>query len=208
MARAGHNDRGSSGPEAVPPFWLRTDEKGARAIDERVLDVSRDNWSWAFWLVKRQLNDGACAPDIVENVAVEVSARLRADAAVGRNLAGYFRTAMIRRVKTLAVRNTRVAYEGGTQDLETNHRRSAPDWTKIFEDRMDLQSLLPHMSYPVRRILHYRLLEFSWKDIGQRLALTEKQAKSRFYYGVRQAHQELLSLQARRAREQDSDQWK
>ncbi len=208
MARAGHNDRGSSGPEAVPPFWLRTDEKGTRAIDERVLDVSRDNWSWAFWLVKRQLNDGACTPDIVENVAVEVSARLRADTAVGRNLAGYFRTAMIRRVKTLAVRNTRVAYEGGTQDLETNHRRSAPDWTKIFEDRMDLQSLLPHMSYPVRRILHYRLLDFSWKDIAKRLALTEKQAKSRFYYGVRQAHQELLSLQASRAREQDSDQCK
>jgi hypothetical protein len=64
------------------------------------------------------------------------------------------------------------------------------------------------MSHPVRQILHYRLLDFSWKNIGQRLALTEKQAKSRFYYGVRQAYQELLSLQARRAREQDSDQCK
>src|SRR5260370_10016608 len=106
MARAGHNDCGSSGPEAVPPFWLRTDEKGARAIDERVLEVSRDNWSWAFWLVKRQLNDGACTPDIVENVAVEVSARLRADTAVGRKLAGYFRTALVPHCKPLRVGHT------------------------------------------------------------------------------------------------------
>src|SRR5260370_19994485 len=99
MARAGHNDRGSSGPEAVPPFWLRTDEKGARAIDERVLEVSRDNWSWAFWLVKRQLNDGACTPDIVENVAVEGSGRMRADAAARPNLAGVFRTPFVQRLE-------------------------------------------------------------------------------------------------------------
>jgi len=56
------------------------------------------------------------------------------------------------------------------------------------------------MSHPVRRILHYRLLDYSWKYIAQQLNLTEKQAKSRFYYGVRQAFDELLAIQARRAR--------
>jgi len=56
------------------------------------------------------------------------------------------------------------------------------------------------MSHPVRRILHYRLLDYSWKYIAQQLNLTEKQAKSRFYYGVRQAFDELLATQARRAR--------
>jgi hypothetical protein len=115
---------------------------------------------------------------------------------------------MIRRVKTLAARDGRITYEGGAQDLEANHRPSAPDWTKVLEDRLALQSLLPFTSHPVRRILHYRQLDYSWKQIGQRLALTEKQAKLRFYYGVRQAHEELLAIQARRARGEESELWK
>lgn len=205
MARAGHNDRSSSGPETVPPFWLCADK---HAIDQRVFAVARDNWSWAFWLIKKQLHDGPRTPDIVEDVAADVSSRLRAEPEVGRNLSGYFRTAMIQRVKTLATRDGRITYEGDAQDLESNYRPTAPDWTKVLEDRLTLQSLVPFMSHPVRRILHYRQLDYSWKQICQRLALTEKQAKLRFYYGVRQAHEEMLAIQARRRAERDPSLWK
>jgi hypothetical protein len=206
MARAGHNDRCSSGPDAVPPFYLCA---GERRIDQRVLAVARDCWSWAFWLIKKQLNDGPRTAEIVENVAADVASRLRADPEVGRNLNGYFRTAVILRVKTLALRDGRLTYAGCAQDLEANHRPCAPDWTKVIEDRLALQSLLPFMSHPVRCILHYRQLDYSWKQVGQRLALTEKQAKLRFYYGVRQAHEELLVDQARRrARGEESEPWK
>jgi len=205
MGRAGHNDRGSSGPETVPPFWLCADDP---RIDQRVFAIARDSWSWAFWLIKKQLNDGARTPDIVESVASDVSNRLRADPQVGRNLAGYFRTAMIQRVKTLAARDRRITYEGDAQDLEANHHPRALDCTKVLEDRLALQSLLPFMSHAVRHILHYRQLDYSWKYIGEQLALTEKQAKLRFYYGLRQAHEELLALQARRARGEESELWK
>jgi hypothetical protein len=205
MARAGQNDRCSSGPDAVPPFWLSVGEHG---IDQRVLATARDCWSWAFWLIKKQLNDGPRTPEIVEGVAADVSNRLRADAEVGRNLNSYFRTAMILRVKTLAARDGRLGYEGSAQDLEANHHLCAADWAKVLDDRLALQSLLPFMSHPVRRILHYRQLDYSWKQIGQRLELTEKQAKLRFYYGVRNAHQELLAMQIRRARGEEPDIWK
>lgn len=205
MAGAGHNDRSSSGREAVPPFWLRTEESGARIVDERVLAVAEQNWHWAFWLVKKHLNEGDCTPEIVEFVAVEVTNRLKAEPEVGRNLSGYFRTALIRRVQTLAIRNNRMAYEGGAQDLETNHQPSAPDWTKVCEDRMTLESLLPYMSHPVRRILDYRLLDFSWKHIARKLGLTEQQAKKRFYYGTRQAYDALLADQAKRPRDEGSE---
>jgi DNA-directed RNA polymerase specialized sigma24 family protein len=207
MARVGHKEGGCSGQE-VPPFWLRSGEKGAGSIYDRVLQVAEDNWPWAFWLVKKQLNDGARTPDIVEDVAVEVSSRLSADVEVGRNLGGYFRTAVIRRVKTLAARDNRITYEGGAQDLEINHRPIAPDWSKVFEDRVALQSLLPYMSHPVRIILHYRLLDYSWKHISKLLGLTDKQAKSRFYYGVRQSHEELLAVQDRRVRGDECEQCK
>ena len=123
MARAGHNDRCSSGPEAVPPFWLCAD---THVIDQRVFDVARDNWTWAFWLIKKQLHDGPRTPDIVEDVAVDVSSRLRADSEVGRNLSGYFRTAMIQRVKTLATRDGRITYEGDAQDLEVEPSAYCP----------------------------------------------------------------------------------
>jgi len=198
MPRAGHNDRGRVGPEAVPPFWLPTDEHGARPIDSCVLAVSKENWSWAFRLISKQLHDGTRTREIVEDVAVEVSDRLGANREVSRNLNGYFRTAMIRTVKTLAARESRITYEGGIQDLEANHQLSAPDWTRVFEDHMALEALVPYMSHAVRQIMHYRQLDYSWKRLAQRLSLTEKQAKSRFYYGARQAYDELLAVQARR----------
>jgi hypothetical protein len=190
----------------VPPFWLRAEENGVRIIDERVLAVAKDNWDWAFWLVKKQINDGSCTPEIVENVATDVTNRLKADPDVGRNLNGYFRTAVMRRVQTLVIRSSRTAYEGGTHDLETNHQPSAPDWTKVCEDRIVIKSLLPYMSHPVRRILNYRLLDYSGKQIAGRLCLTPQQAKKRFYYGVRQAHDELLADQAKRSRNEGYDQ--
>ena len=73
-------------------------------------------------------------------------------------------------MKTLAARDGRITYEGGAQDLEANHRLSAPDWAKFSKIGWP-SILLPFMSHPVRRILHYRQLDYPWKQIGQRLAL-------------------------------------
>jgi hypothetical protein len=208
MAGAGHKDRGSSDPEAAPPFWLRKEERGVQIIDDRVAAIAEQNWQWAFCLAKKQLNDGACAAEVVEHVAVEVTNRLRADPDVGRNIVGYYRTAIIRSIRTLAVRNSRMAYEGGPQDLETNHRPAAPDWTKICEDRMTIEALLPYMPHPISRILNLRLLDFSWRSIARVLGVTEQQAKKRFYYGVRLAYDELLTDRAKRLRDKERGPWK
>jgi len=190
---------------AVPPFWLSSNGDGALPIDPRVLQVAEQNWSWAYWLIKRELYDEGRAAEIVEKVAAEVSGRLIADADVGRNLGGYFRTAVIRRVRSLATRDHRINYEGCTQDLEANHRLSAPDWTKVFEDRIRIEALLPFLSHPIRRILNLRLLDYSWKEVSQQLGLTEKQAKSRFYHGLRQALDEVLAGQEKKTQKRDAD---
>jgi hypothetical protein len=174
MAGAGHKDHSSSGPEPTPPFWLCAEEHGVRIIDARVLAIAEENWQWAFCLVKNILNEAANTPEVVEHVAVEVTNRLRVDPEVGRNLGGYFRTAIVRTIRTLANRNSRIAYQGGTEDLEANHGPLAPDWTKICEDRMTIESLLPYMTHPVRRIVHLRLLDYSWKQTAQKLNITEK----------------------------------
>jgi DNA-directed RNA polymerase specialized sigma24 family protein len=206
MAGAGHNDRGSSGPQTVPPFWIRAEEGGVRIVDERVVVIAEKNWHWAFRQVKRRLNETDCTPEIVEHVAIEVTNRLRADPdGVGRNLLGYFRTAVIRRIQTLAVRGRRVAYEGGAHDLETNHQPTAPDWTKVCEDRVTLELLLPYVSHPVRRMMNYRVMDYSWKHIARAFGITERQAQKRFHYGISRAYDALRADQARRPRGEESD---
>jgi len=199
MARVLHNDPRRSDREAVPPFWLQTERAGTIVVDPSVAAAIRQNWSWAFWLVKRELRDGTRMADLVQDVAIEVTNRLKADEDVGLNLNGYIRTSIIRRVRTIAIRECRVSYEGAAHDLEASYQPAAPNWTKVFEDRITLQSLAPFMSHPVRTILHYRMADYSWKRIAQLTGLTEKQAKSRFYYGARQAHEELISGQKKRS---------
>ena len=208
MGRAGNNDLGKLNFEAAPPFWLRTADRGERPIDRIVIEVAERNWLWAFWLVKKHLNDGTRAPEIVEEVAIQVSSRLHADPRIRDNLNGYFKTALQRRVRTHAIRESRIAFNGGLQDLEEQHQPHSSDWTKMFEDRLALQSLLPYMPDAVRQILHYRILDFSWKQIGAILGTTAKQAKSRFYYGVRHAHNALLAIQGKRAlQKEEADKW-
>jgi DNA-directed RNA polymerase specialized sigma24 family protein len=202
MSAVGRSDTGRSGPETVPPFWI-PEKCGAENIEERVREVAKANWSWAFWLTTKGLNDGTRAGQIVEDAAVEVSIRLRSEPEVSRNLNGYFRTTIVRMLKTIAVRDGRIAYEGGTHDLEANHGPQAADWISIFESRIVLETLIPYMSHPVRQMLYWRRLDYSWKHIANRLSLTEKQAKSRFYYGAHQAYEELQRVQAMRACERD-----
>lgn len=199
MSSISRNEPDRLGTDTVPPFWIPEGTLADRQVDPLVIQVSKDNWPWAYWLVERQLRDGGRAGQIVEDIAVYVTRRLLCDSQVGLNLGGYYRTALIRRVQTIAVRESRIVYEGTTRDLELNHQLSAPDWTKVLEDRMTLKSLLPFMSHPVRQIMHYRQLDYSWRDLARRLALSEKQAKSRFYYGAQQAHEALCEAQQQRA---------
>jgi hypothetical protein len=45
-------------------------------------------------------------------------------------------------------------------------------------------------------MLHYRILGFSWNEIGRVLRLSGKQARSRFYYELEKAHAKLLGNKA------------
>jgi len=204
MATDHENRPGNFDSEAIPPFWLRDDEEGKQLLDVRVVKVAEENWPWAFRLARSELRDETVALEVVEFIAIEVSKRLRVEPAVETNLSAYFRTAYVHRVRALAVRNGRIRYEGSPHDLESNHQPVASDWFKVFEDRMVLKALLPFTSESVRRILHYRLLDYSWKQIARQLAVSEKQAKSRFYYGVHQAREELSAAQEKRARGEES----
>jgi len=189
----------------IPPFWIPPTDHQDRPIDQRVIEVALSLWPWAFRRVERELNDSARAAEVVESVAVEVSARLKSEPEVGRNLRGYFITAFHRSVRFQVLKESRLEYEGLLRELEENHKLRAPDWVSALEKELTLKFLLSYLPHNVNHMLHYRMLGFSWKKIGQILGISAKQAKSRFYYGVQQAYETLLETQSRRRHQKELD---
>ncbi|MBY0502685.1 MAG: hypothetical protein K2X03_02165 [Bryobacteraceae bacterium] len=192
------NDTSTPATSRIPPFWLRSIARDGSLLDPMVVVVAQESWSWAYRLAEQNLHDGPCALEIVEIIATEVSRRLHVQPEIGQRLAAYYRMAFARRIRAIADRNGRIHYEGRPQDLETNYKPSAPDWVTVLEDRMCLDALLCHATPTTRLMLHYRVLEYSWKEIGHHFSVTAKQARSRFYYGLRLAHQRLIVAQEQR----------
>jgi RNA polymerase sigma factor (sigma-70 family) len=193
------------GTRRIPLLWIRPKDCWGEPIDPRVVEASQRHWSWAYRYVESELRDGARAAELLEQVAIEVSTRLQVTPEVGRNLNGYLITAFHNRVRSQVVRENRLVYEGLLHDLEKNHPLVASDWVAALEAVLVIQSLLPHLPHEVRRLLHYRMFGFSWKEIGRNSGISAKQAKSRFYRGVQKAYQILIDDQARRAGQQEQE---
>jgi DNA-directed RNA polymerase specialized sigma24 family protein len=189
----------------IPPFWIPATDHQDREIDQRVIDVAQSLWPWAFRRVERELNDGARAAELLESVAVEVSARLKAEPKVGRNLKGYFYTALHHRVRSQVLKESRLEYEGLLRELEKNYKLRAPDWVSAVEKQLTLKFLLAYLPHNVSHMVHCRMLGLSWKKIGRILDISAKKAKSRCYYGVQQAYETLLETQSRRRHQEELD---
>ena len=119
---------------------------------------------------------------------------------VDQNLAGYFITAFHRRVRQQFLRENRVTYEGLLRELELNHHLTAPDWEAAMEQELCLKVLVDQLPHQSRHMLHYRILGFSWNEIGRALRISGKQARSRFYYELNKATCEIAWHQNKRCR--------
>jgi DNA-directed RNA polymerase specialized sigma24 family protein len=201
-AQRGNRERIS---ERIPEFWIRPQDKRGRSLDARVLNASRHLWPWAYRHVEIELHDGARAAELLEEVAMEVSARLRAEPKVERNLNGYLITAFHHRVRSQLLRDSRLAYEGLLYELEENHQPRAPDWVAALETKLALNFLVSYLPHQAKHMLNYRSLGFSWKEIARFTGLTVEQAKSRFYYSVQKAYETLLENQAKRRKDKESE---
>jgi DNA-directed RNA polymerase specialized sigma24 family protein len=187
------------GPDPVPPFWIRPEDHRGQPVDSRVLDASHRLWPWAYRHVQRELRDGAYAAELLEQVAMDVSSRLHLEPAVARNLRGYLITAFHHRVRWERLKNSRLAYEGLLPDLDGKYQLSVRDWPAAIESELVLRFLISYLPHELRHTLHYRMLGFSWKQIGGFIGISAKQAKSRFYYGVQKAYEVLVDDQTKHA---------
>jgi DNA-directed RNA polymerase specialized sigma24 family protein len=198
MGASGLNRSRSPDLGEAAPFWLPSVDSDGQQIDDLVSGAAKELWPWAFRHVQRELHDATRALEIVQEVAADVSGRLKKDAEVGRNLKGYFTTSLIRCVRNHVLRESRIEYEGLIHELEENHHPRAPDWIRGFETRLSLKLLATYLSHPMRRMLNYRLADYCWTEIALAFNITTRQAKSRFYYGARKAYEDLLAAEAER----------
>jgi DNA-directed RNA polymerase specialized sigma24 family protein len=63
---------------------------------------------------------------------------------------------------------------------------------------------LTYLSHEIRHTLHLRMLGFSWKEVSDVLRISVKQAKSRYYYGLQSAYEELTRSHLRRLLSEDT----
>jgi len=192
--------KGEGVSERIPEFWIRPQDKRGRPLDARVHTASLHLWPWAYRHVEIELHDGARAAELLEQVAMEVSARLRAEPELERNLSGYLITAFHHCVRAQLLRDGRLAYEGLLYELEENHQPRAPDWVAAMETKLALDFLVSYLPHQTKHMLNFRTLGFSWKETARFAGITVEQAKSRFYYGVQKAYETLLETQAKRRR--------
>jgi DNA-directed RNA polymerase specialized sigma24 family protein len=160
---------------------------------------------WAFRHVERQLHDGPSAAETLEEAVIAVSSRLRVAPEVERNLNGYLITAFHRRVRSRRIRDQRLTLEGLGRELEKNHSLKGADSIAALEWRLTLDLLLIFLPHEVRHTLHLRMLGFSWKEVSDVLQIRVKQAKSRYYYGLQKAYEDLITNHLRRRVSEDCD---
>jgi len=191
--------QGPRGARRIPPLWIRAEDRRGAPIDPRVVKAAQRHWSWAYRYVESELQDGAEAAEFLEQVALEVSARLQVSPEVSHNLDGYLITAFHHRVRSQVLKDNRLAYEGLLKELDENHQLRAPDWAAVLETELAMKSLLSRLPHEITHMLHYRMLELSWKVIGKSMGISAKRAKSRFYYGMQKAHHLFTNGQTKRA---------
>src|SRR6266496_513307 len=113
--------------------------------------------------------------------------------------------ALDERVLSQLLQNNRLVYEGLLRELEENHQLTAPDWTQRLEAKLWLKFLVSFLPHTVQHMLHYRMLGLSWEEIGKRMGLSAKQAKSRFYRGIQKVHEKLVGVSTKHGVRQEPE---
>jgi DNA-directed RNA polymerase specialized sigma24 family protein len=187
----------------VPPFGIQESGDGGRSIHPRVLNAARQLWKWAYVHVDVVLHDAPAAAELLEQVAIQVSARLESEREVDRNLKGYLIAAFHNHVRRELIKANRFTYVGLLRELEEKHPLLASDFTDAVEFEIFVNRLTALMPEETQRIVRYRLLDFTWKEIGNALGILASQARNKYYYGVKTALERLVANAAKRRRREE-----
>lgn len=190
--RSKWNRRSQGSMGALPPFWIQSDDESGRWLHPDVRLESKNLWPWVYRYVESVLRDAPRAAELLEDVAQEVSLRLLARPEVGRNLKGYLITAFHHRVALELLKGGHITYQGLLRDLEGKHRLLARNWVTPLEIKICVGEIVALMPCEARRVVHYRLLDYTWEEIAEALDILVAQARNKYYYGIKVASEKLF----------------
>jgi RNA polymerase sigma factor (sigma-70 family) len=180
--------------------------------DEELLAAARGAWPHALAHARRELSDKAVAGDrtalaaeIWERVLRSVS-RTRQRSAENRppvgDLQAYLIGAFHLRLNRVLRREQRRldTFEAFASTLDLEKFESARDiqWVTQLEQAIAVKTVLAHMDESTRRIWRARQFGYSWKEIAERLGVTERHAKRKLRDGIENARQSMILLMRRR----------
>jgi RNA polymerase sigma factor (sigma-70 family) len=186
--------------------------------DEELLAAARGAWPRALAHARRELSDKAVARDrtalaaeIWERVLRSVL-RTRQRSPQNRppvaDLQAYLIGAFHLRFNRLLRREQRRldTFEAfpSTFDLEKFESARDIQWVAQLEQAIAVKTVLAHMDESTRRIWRARQFGYSWKEIAERLGVTERHAKRKLRDGIGKARHRMIQLMRRR-REQFKD---
>ncbi len=175
-----------------PPFWIAGSENGEARVDDRVAAAAEELWPWCHRLATARLHDGPRAAQILEEVAVKVSARYRKDERVADNLKAYLVRSFIHRLNAVIKHDTRIQCRGLARDLETVLAPESPAWLRDVEVRLVFEAIAHALDPTGRRMLNFRRAGYNWDAVASHFHLTPKQARTAFSYRLHAAAEQLF----------------
>jgi len=180
--------------------------------DEELLAAARAAWPHALAHARRELSDRAVARDRTA-LAAEVWERVLRSVSRTRQrprdqrppvvdlqayLIGAFHIRFNRVLRKEQRRLDTFETFPSTLDLEKFERAQDIQWVAQLEQAIAVKTVLAHMDEPTRRIWRARQAGYSWKEIAERLGVTERHAKRKLRDGIDRVRRHMIELIRRR----------
>ena len=171
----------------APVWWDREFDSSGRQIRADVRTAAHEIWPSACRQARSLLGDVSDAAEFMEQSVVQVSQYLdRAKAeSFSQNTRGILMCAFCRALRRYAMKLNRVQLVGKTADL--SERVSAPSWAALVNLRLDLEKLGCDLSNKSRKMFGLRSCGYEWKEIADRLHMSEAAARTAFWREIRRA---------------------
>lgn len=171
----------------VPVWWDREFDSSGRQIRADVRAAAHEIWPNACRQARCILGDVSDAAELIEQSVAQVSQYLdRAKAEpFSQNTRGILMCAFCRALRRYSMKLKRLHLVGESDEL--SERVFAPNWAALVNLRLDLEKLGCDLSDRGRKMFGLRSCGYEWKEIADRLHMSETAARTAFWREIRRA---------------------
>jgi DNA-directed RNA polymerase specialized sigma24 family protein len=171
----------------APVWWDREVDSSGRQIRADVRTAAHEVWPSACRQARSLLGDVSEAAELIEQSVAQVSQYLdRAKAEpFSQNTRGILMCAFCRALRRYAMKLNRLQLVGKSAEL--SERAFAPSWAALVNLRLDLEKLGCDLSDQSRKMFGLRSCGYEWKEIANRLHMSETAARAAFWREIRRA---------------------